>query len=378
MDSFFRESYNYLARKIEDALKSVNKRVMQSCLDILDNGKQEKRVTIDGAGRSLQSALLLANELENLYGIRVNQVNNANLRPLRKGDIFIVNSRSGSGKSTRDAEFAVKKGLSVIYITGNPELEEKFENVILIKGDINHERKYAPLGTEFEQASAILCSCMGYAYNKSDKMKAFNIICKTVINGLYSNLQELEKQEKPIASYTSLINDFLDVKNDRVIYFKGAGINDIISRVIAIRYGHLHKENLKDLHVVYEGHWKSRKKDDLAVLISGSGETDQILKYAQQAGDVGMKLFTITSFKQSNLARTNKWYRKYQGNLIIEGRPEMISYYNKSIHKVTKTFFPQFELNTYITLDALLALIANHNDITEEDMKKTHRDKELE
>jgi D-arabinose 5-phosphate isomerase GutQ len=378
MDSFFRDAYKYLVRKIEDSLKSINKSIMQSCLEILDNGKQDKRVTIDGAGRSLQSVLLLANELENSYGIRVNQVNNANLRPLREGDIFIVNSRSGSGKSVKDAEFALKKGLNVIYITGNPELEAKFENVILIKGDINHERKYAPLGTEFEQASAVLCSCMGYAYNKSEKMKAFNKSCFNVINGLFSNLQELEKQEKPIASYISLINDFLNINNDRVIYFKGAGINDIISRVIAIRYGHLHKESLKDLNVVYEGHWKSRRKDDLAVLISGSGETDQILKYAQQAGDVGMKLFTITSFKESSLARTNKWYRKYQGNLIIEGRPEMVSYYNKSIHKVTKTFFPQFELNTYITLDTLLALIAKNNDISEENMKKTHRDKELE
>jgi len=90
-----------LVSRIENSLKSVNKSTMQSCLDILDNGKQDKRVTIDGAGRSLQSALLLANELENLYGIRVNQVNNANLRPLREGDIFIVNSRSGSGKALR-------------------------------------------------------------------------------------------------------------------------------------------------------------------------------------------------------------------------------------------------------------------------------------
>lgn len=378
MDSFFTDTYKYLVRKIEDSLKSVNKSTVQSCLEILEKGKQNKRVTIDGAGRSLQSVLLLANELENLYGIRVNQVNNANLRPLREGDIFIVNSRSGLGKSTENAEFALKKGLDVIYITANQEIEEKFENVILIKGDINHERKYAPLGTEFEQTSAVLCSCMGYAYNKSDKIKTFDNSCYNVIDGLNSNLQELIKQEKPIASFISLITDFLDITNDRVVYFKGAGINEIISRVIAIRYGHLHKEGLKDLHVVYEGHWKSRRKDDLVVLISGSGETDQIIKYAHQAGDVGMKLFTITSFKESNLARTNRWYRKYHGNLIIEGRPEMVSYYNKSIHKVTKTFFPQFELNIYITLDALLALIAKNNDITEEDMKKTHRDKELE
>ena len=378
MDSFFRDTYRYLVQRIEYSFKGLNKKTMQRCLEILDSGKKNKRVTIDGAGRSLQSALLLANELENSYGIRVNQVSNANLRPLRKGDIFIVNSRSGEGKSAEDARFALKKGLDVLFITENKKLEEDFENVLLIESDINHEKEYAPLGTEFEQASAVLCSCMGYAYDKSDKIKIFDECCNSVIKGLYFNLEQLQLQDNAIYNFLTLMDDFLEVNNNSVVYFKGVGINEIISRVIAIRYGHLHKEFSKDLHVVYEGHWKSRRKDDLAVLISGSGETDQILKYAQQAGDIGMKLFTITSFKESSLARTNKWYRKYQGNLIIDGRPDMISYYNKSIYKVTATFFPQFELNTYITLDALLALIAKNNNITQEDMKKTHRDKELE
>ena len=145
-----------------------------------------------------------------------------------------------------------------------------------------------------------------------------------------------------------------------------------------VQLGHLHKENLKDLRVVYEGHWKSRRKHDLAIFMSGSGETDQILKYAQQAGDLGMKVFTITSFKNSSLARTTKRYRNSQGTLVIEGRPEMVSYFNTSIRKLDISFFPQFELNTYITLDSLLALIAKNNNITEDDMKKTHRDRELE
>ncbi|TFG26132.1 MAG: hypothetical protein EU532_10665 [Promethearchaeota archaeon] len=378
MDAFFKETYKYLVQRIENSFQGLNKETMQRCLKILENGRKDKRVTIDGAGRSLQSVLLLANELENSYSIRVNQVSNANLRPLRKGDIFIVNSRSGQGKSYEDAKFALKKGLDVIFITGNEKLVEEFENVLLIQGNINHKKNYAPLGTEFEQASAVLSSFMGYTYDKADKIKIFKECCKNVINNLNFNLEQLEKQETAIHNFLRLMDNFLDVTNNNVVYFKGVGINEIISRVIAIRYGHLHKEGLKDLHVVYEGHWRSRKKDDLAILMSGSGETDQILKYAQQAGDVGMKLFTITSFKESSLARTNKWYRKYQGNLIIEGRPEMISYYNKSMYKVTTTFFPQFELNTYITLDALLALIAKNNDITEEDMKKTHRNKELE
>jgi len=378
MDSFFTDAYEYLVKRVENSLENYDKNTMLRCLDILNNGKKNQRITIAGAGRSLQSVLLLANELENRYGIRVNQVSNANLRPLRKGDIFIVNSRSGEGKSLEHAEFALKKGLDVIFITSNEEVKNIFENVILIKSEINRRKEFAPLGTEFEQASAVLCSCMGYVYEKANKIDKFESRLKKTIEGLNSNLLHLEKQEDSVFNFTKLITNFLDINNKSLIYFKGAGINEIISRVIAIRYGHLHKEGYKDLNVVYEGHWKSRKQDDLVVLISGSGQTSQIIKYARQAGNIGMKLFAVTSFKDSNLARTNKWYRNYQGDLIIQGRSAMVSYYNVSINDVSKWFFPQFELNTYVTLDALLALIAKNNNISEEDMKKTHRDRELE
>ena len=378
MIDFFKNAYQYLANRIETSLKDIDQEIIANCLELLNKGMENKRVIVDGAGRSLQSLLLLTNELENEYGIRVNQVSNANLRPLRKGDIFIVNSRSGSGKSRDNARLAKKKGLDVIFITGNEELLDEFENVIIIKGNSNRHKEFAPLGTEFEQASAVFCSCMGYAYNEPEMLKSYNLYYNVAVEGFNSNFERLNKQDKVLGNFFDMMNEYLLFDNNNVVYFKGVGINEIIARVIAIRYGHLHKEGKNDLNVIYEGHWRVRKKNDLVILMSGSGETDQILKYAQQAGDVGMRLFTITSFKESHLARTNKWYRNYAGNLIIEGRPEMISYYNKSSHNIDVNFFPQFELNTYITLDALLASIAKFNDITEEDMKKTHRDKELE
>ncbi|MGV9171423.1 MAG: hypothetical protein ACOC44_04990 [Promethearchaeia archaeon] len=377
MIEFLKETYQYLVERIETALKNVDLQTVERILQILKEGAKDKRITVAGAGRSLQSALLLSRELESTYGIRVNCVNNANLRPLRRGDIFLANSRSGTGKIIDDAEFAQNKGLQVIFITANKKLKDKFENVIYLKKN-GHEEKYAPLGTEFEQASATLCACLAYSYDKDNPIGEFKKSCKNVINGFYKNLQNLKTQEQTIKDFIFLIEDYLDIENDGVVYFKGTGINEIIIRVIAIRYGHLHKEGSKDLNVVYESHWRCRRNKDLAILLSGSGQTDQIIKDARQAGDVGMRIFAITSFKNSKLARTNRWYKLHAGNLIIEGRPEMISYYNKSLFEIVSPFFPQFELNTYLTLDSLLALIAKRNNITEEDMKKTHRDKELE
>jgi hypothetical protein len=41
-------------------------------------------------------------------------------------------------------------------------------------------------------------------------------------------------------------------------------------------------------------------------------------------------------------------------------------------------YLPLFELNCYLTLDALLAQIASNHGISEEDMKRSHRPKILE
>ncbi|TXT67505.1 MAG: hypothetical protein BAJALOKI1v1_80038 [Promethearchaeota archaeon] len=380
MNSFLENSYLYLVGQIEKALNNVDCSKVSDFLDLLKESMKNRRVTVDGSGRSLQSALLLATQLEKAYGIRVNQVQNANLRPLRAGDIFVANSFSAKPDSriVNNANVAKEKGLKTVFITANEAIEDDYDIVILLKKDA-HNEMYAPLGTEFEQASATLLSCIACSYDKTNPNDQYGYYCKNVIKEFDSNLACFKRQDKTISSFLTIIDEYLDINNEKVVYFKGTGINEIISRVIAIRYGHLHKEDLKDLKVVYESHWRCRRQEDFAVLLSGSGETEQMIKYARQAADIGMKLFVITCFEDSPLARANnKYYQNHVGNLVIGGRPERISYFNRSLYHITSLFFPQFELNTYITLDALLALIAKNNNITEEDMKKTHRDKELE
>ncbi|TFG01003.1 MAG: SIS domain-containing protein [Promethearchaeota archaeon] len=379
---FLERTYKYLVGKIKKSLDNVDKKEVYKFLDALKSGMDDKRVTVDGAGRSLQSVLLLVSQLENTYGIRVNQVNNANLRPLRGGDIFVANSRSAKvepeeAKIVSHARFARKKGLDVFFITANEEIKDIFENVILIKKE-GYNKEYAPLGTGFEQATATLMSCIACSYYKKNPKESFDTLCKEVIQGYNRNLETLLKQDRALDAFIEIVNEYLSIENPGVVYFKGMGINDIIAKVIAIRYGHLHKNNCKDLNVVYESHWRCRRSNDLGIFLSGSGQTTQMIKYLSQAKSIGMKTFVITSYKDSKLARSNQWYKNCRGNLIISGRSIKYSYFNQALETIDEAFFPQFELNTYLTLDALLALIAKYNNIDEEDMKKTHRDKELE
>ncbi len=386
----FEDSYNYLVDRIKKSVRSIDKSVMQNCLNIIKENKNnyaeynnERRSTVDGAGRSLESALFIKGSLKRKYSRNIKKASDGTTRPLRKGDLYIVNSRSGSGTAVeKHAKFAYDKGLDVIVITGNEEMKKVFDNdkVILINGIDERKTEYAPLGTEFEQASALICSCMGYSYDEENSINVFYNKCDEMIKSLYNNLKSLKEQEKTINSFTEIISDYLKIDNHNWIYFKGMGANEIISRVIAIRYGHLNKKGIKDLRVVYEGHWDYKEKGDLGILLSGSGATPQIIEYARQAKSVGMNLFCISSFKNSPLIRTNNdFYNKSKGNLLIEGRTERVSYYNQSIIKTLNVkLLPKFEMNTYVTLDSMLAHIAYKNGISEDDMKKTHRDKQME
>ncbi len=369
--NFFIKAYNYMLNSIDESLNKIDDGVIRDCLELLSNGVKEKRITVNGSGRSLLSVLLFNDSAENWYGTRVSQVNNANLRPLIKEDIFISNSRSGSGRTLKDALFANKKELKTVFITSNEKLINAFDYVILIPKNDERVKDYSLLGTEFEQASAVLCSCLGQAFNEDNKINSYEETRDRIINEMKTNLANLTEQADSINNFNEIINNYLI--NDKNVYFIGLGTNEIISRVAAIRYGHLSNEE-KDLRVIYEGHWKSRKKEDLCILISGSGETSQIITYAEQALETGMNVFGITSFNDSMLGELTRPY----GNLIITGREWAESDYNTSITDMKSKFLPLFELNTYLTLDSLLALIAKSNGITEDDMKRTHRDEELE
>ncbi len=360
-----------MVERIKNSLSSLDTEVIKDVLELLYEGKTNKNITIDGAGRSGLSLELFKDLVEDDYGIRIKSASNANLRPLKENDIFIANSRSGSGKVLEHAKFAKRKGLKTIFITSNKALSEEFDYTIIIPKGFEKEKqkRYAPLGTEFEQASAVLLSSIANAYDTNSVEKYEALICK-IIDEMNKNLENIVEQKEAVENFVNTISEYL--RNNKKIYFIGLGANNIIAKVAAIRYGHLHSEEKNlDLKVIYEGYWKSREEDDLSILISGSGKTDQIITYALQSLHMGMQTYAITSFKDSLLAALAK------NKIIITGRSFKESKYNMPSKKREK-YVPLFELNAYITLDSLLAEIAYENDIKEGDMKKTHRDKELE
>ena len=384
----FQESFKYLTEIVKKTTSSINEDTLRKIFLILSGARRLNRnVIVDGQGRSKQSILLVEDCLEHNGFDIIYPTSNANLRPWKKGDIFIINSGSGGGSTLKHALAAKEDGLIVTGMSYNSDLLKYFPDMLILEKMKKSEdesrlsSQLAPLGTEFELSSAVIGSCLAYSLEDDVEvaLNKFKSSINNVINLFDKTYSYLEGELESLLSFISLISRYIPQENKHNIYFRGVGRDAIINRVAAIRYGHMFKlddkKNIeKDLHVIYEGHWDLRKSGDLAIITSGSGETSQTLNYATQAFISGLRIFGITSFEDSDLGR---FCGRVDGRLVIPGRNESHSGYNQPSDK-REHYLPAFELNCYITLDALLAQIAVDHNITEDDMRSSHRAKVLE
>lgn len=383
----FFQAFEYLTDCVEQSLHKIKDDKLQRVFEILIKARAEHRnVTVDGQGRSRESILLAEDCLEHNGFPIIFPVSNANLRPWQPGDVFIFNTGSGSGSPLRHARVAKEDGLEVIGMTYNEQLEEEFPNALVLSGSKNKNPLYAPLGTEFELSSAVTGVCLGYAVNGTPEQSIdmFRESASQIVKLFRETYAYYEDNLERLIGFINLISSYIPPENPHHVYFRGVGRDAIINRVAAIRYGHLHKDPDCDLRVIYESHWDLRQPGDLAIITSGSGSTSQTLNYALQSFVSGMNVFGVTSFENSDLG---KFTNRVNGCLVIPGRRNPFSMYNMCIPDKSTyvactgegaTYLPEFELNTYLTFDSLLAQVAANHEITEEDMRRSHRKKALE
>ncbi|MCP4760621.1 MAG: hypothetical protein GY870_02495 [archaeon] len=376
-------AYKYLTNCFRESLKALDKECLYDIFSMFIEAKKNKRnIIVDGQGRSLQSLLLAEDCLEHNGFPIIFPTSNANLRPWKKGDILFFNTGSGTGSPIKHALAAKDDGLNIIGMTYNPKIKDEFsKGILVLEPSKNKNPLYAPLGTEFELTSAIVGSSIGYSISDTPEksMEIFNECTKQIVS-LFDETYGLHPQNvESIRKFIELITMYLGPTCKNKVYFRGVGRDSITNKVSAIRFGHLHKidragHELKDLQVIYEGHWDLRTQSDLAIITSGSGSTSQSLNYATQAFISGMRVFGITSFENSDLGR---FTNRVDGCLVIPGRRIPYSMYNATQNERIN-YLPEFELNVNLTMDSLLAQIASNNDISENDMKASHRLKTLE
>jgi D-arabinose 5-phosphate isomerase GutQ len=375
-------AYKYLTNCVKESLKSLDYDQLKNIFKLLINArKKNKSIITDGQGRSLQSMMLTEDCLEHNGFPIIFPAANANVRPWRNKDIFFFNSGSGSGSPLKHAQSAKEDGLHVVGMTQNKKILEEFPDSVLILNPSQKKNSiYAPLGTEFEFCSALIGACIGSSVNDTvgEANRKFQMHTQTLLELFDNSIGHFEENLDSLLQFLGVIEPYIEPENVNNVYFQGVGRDEIVNHVAGIRYGHLHKVKegkvLKDLRVITMGHWDLRKDGDLAIVTSGSGATSQTLNYCLQAFISGMKIYGFTSFEDSDLG---KFSRRVDGCLVIPGRRDRFSMYNVTL-KHRRNFLPEFELNTYLTLDSLLSQLAVNHDITEADMKAIHRLKALE
>ncbi|MEQ1529850.1 MAG: bifunctional 3-hexulose-6-phosphate synthase/6-phospho-3-hexuloisomerase, partial [Methylococcales bacterium] len=154
-------------------------------------------------------------------------------------------------------------------------------------------------------------------------------------------------------SYNLQLTKLLD--NASRIFVSGAGRSGLICKFFAMRLMH----SGYDVSVVGEIVTPSIKRGDLLVIISGSGETEQLIAFTKRAKEVGANIVLISAKGDSTIGD--------MADAVFQiGRSEQ---YGKVLGMPMGTIF---ELSTLSFLEAFISHIIHEKGIPEEIMRTRH------
>lgn len=145
---------------------------------------------------------------------------------------------------------------------------------------------------------------------------------------------------------------------NKMVFVYGAGRSGFIGRCFAQRLMHL---GIKSCYIS-DAITQRYTKDDLLVIISGSGETPSPKAIAQQAKEIGGKVILITGNPYSTIAKLSDML------IEIEGK-------SKDVAISKSTFAPYtslFDISVLAVLDSITGTLMKIIGVKEEDIDKRH------
>ncbi|MFW5427331.1 MAG: 6-phospho-3-hexuloisomerase [Methylophagaceae bacterium] len=143
------------------------------------------------------------------------------------------------------------------------------------------------------------------------------------------------------------------------IFITGAGRSKLVGNFLGMRLMHSGYE----VFVQGEISTPSIREGDLLIVISGSGETTQLVSFTDKAKSEGAKVVLICSKSSStigNLADQTIQIGADDSFALTKGMP----------------MGSMFELSTLIFLEAMISYIIHERDLTEEEMRFRHANME--
>jgi 6-phospho 3-hexuloisomerase len=154
-------------------------------------------------------------------------------------------------------------------------------------------------------------------------------------------------------SHEKTLVDMLD--SAKRIFVSGAGRSKLVGSFFAMRLMH----GGYDTSLVGEIVTPSIKAGDLMIIISGSGETEQLIAFTKRAKEIGAKICLISAKDDSTIGD--------MADVTLQiGRAEQ---YGKVKGMPMGTVF---ELSTLFFLEAIVSHVIHEKGIPEEEMRSRH------
>ncbi len=188
-----------------------------------------------------------------------------------------------------------------------------------------------------------------------EKMKEiFDETMNEIANQIKKNINNLNKND--VMQLIDLILQVRNLKNKVFIY--GAGRSGFVGRCFAQRLMHLGIDScfISDA-ITYQ-----YTKNDLLIIISGSGETTSSVAITQKAKEIGGKIAFFTTNITSTIGKLSDCI------IRIEGKSKDKAISEKTLAPYTSLF----DISTLSVLDSIGAILMNILGVSEEDIDKRH------
>jgi 6-phospho-3-hexuloisomerase len=152
------------------------------------------------------------------------------------------------------------------------------------------------------------------------------------------------------------------------IFLMGAGRSGLVAKAFATRLVQLGLT----AYVVGESTTPAMTCRDLLVAVSGSGETNSVVRAAEIAKKVGAKVITVSSYPTSSASKLSDHIVTVKGRTKIDIEKDPIRSQIEGTHSSLTPLGTLFEDTVMIFFDGIIAKLMIELKAGEEDLKRRH------
>ncbi len=156
-------------------------------------------------------------------------------------------------------------------------------------------------------------------------------------------------------------------KADKVFVY-GAGRSGLVGKAFSMRLMHLGI----NVFVVGDVITPAIEKDDVLLVISGSGETTIPVNSAKIAKEAGARIMCITTYPNSTLGKLSDLTVEIQGRTKLKGEKDFFLRQIKGEHYTLAPLGTLFEVSVLVFLDALVVEMMASMGKSEDDLRSRH------